>query len=622
MLVICTACGGGGNPSQTLPEPAPEKNTPPKVELLGARRIQLLHGANYEDAGAVAHDKQDGDITDKIVTEGLPINTSVAGDYEIRYTVTDSESAVAEVARRVIVSENESPTITLLGANEISVNEGARFVDPGAEASDIEDGELTSKIEVENGVNTEVPGNYKVFYRVSDSAGATASVERDISVIGKPSEYSHIPITIDKEGFSSFQPQSDSKLIYVSSSSGDDFNDGLSPKTAVKSIAKGKELLRDGFPDWLLLKIGDEWSEGLGRWVKSGRSAKQPMIVTSYGTGLTRPLLLTGARSGIRASGGGGSPKQVDYLVFSGLHFYAETRDPDSDSFSNTDGASGIVWLRGSTYLLIEDNCFDHYQTGIAIMDISDLNVSGVEIRKNVIVDSFSTDGHSQGIYIQETEGVTIEENIFDHNGWHESLSGAQATKFNHSIYIQGDNLDVQIKNNIISRSSSHGMQLRPGGLIEGNFLIRNPISILLGMSDVSDDDGVVVNNVILNGNDIGSEPRGWGIDFKPENNGVIKNNIVAHVLTDSGNRFGIKTSDYATYSGNVVYDWEEIRGAQENYVDPKRTIEEYNVLMGGEATFDSFVEKIRAQSRLDWNPDYSTESLNRFFREGFSPKE
>src|SRR5579872_362178 len=49
-------------------------------------------------------------------------------------------------------------------------------------------------------------------------------------------------------------------IYYVSSSAGNDANDGLSPATAVKTIAKGRSLMRDGFPDWLLLNRGDVWT--------------------------------------------------------------------------------------------------------------------------------------------------------------------------------------------------------------------------------------------------------------------------------------------------------------------------------------------------------------------------
>ncbi|MCA0894909.1 immunoglobulin-like domain-containing protein [Microbulbifer agarilyticus] len=617
IMLICTGCGGW-NP----PDPGDgDTNSPPEIRLIGANNVQLHHGEAYEDAGATANDNEDGDLTDQIVVTGLPITSNVPGNYVIGYRVTDSDGESASIERLVNVAENNAPTINLNGAASLEVEENTEFSDPGATANDAEDGNLNAKIDVTGEVDTATAGTYELSYSVTDSAGATAETTRMVTVVQASSPFSHIPITIEKAGFTTILPASDSRLIYVSSSTGDNANDGLTPETAVNSITRGKDLLRDGSPDWLLLKIGDEWQEGLGKWLKSGRSASEPMVVTAYGEGTKRPLLMSGTKDGLRASGGGGSPQIIDNLVFSGLHLYSETRDPDSSSFTQVSTNRGINWYRGCSYLLFEDNYIEHYKEGIQIHDLDNLDISGVVIRRNVIVDSYATDAHSQGIYVSQTEGVLIEENIFDHNGWHATYPGAVATKFNHSIYIQSDNTDIDIKNNIISRSSSHGMQLRPGGIIEGNFLIRNPISILLGRATNSPSDGQIINNVVLNGNDIGPGDlrRGWGIDFNTQNNGLVKNNIVAHVMSDASNRFAIKESENATYINNIVYKWEEGTDDPGNYIDPERTIEEFDQLMGGAGTYDSFIGNIRAQSRLTWNPDYSVGEIRQFFIDGFS---
>lgn len=620
ILLVCTACGEGGI---TAPPPKENpQNSPPEIVLLGESGIQIGYGEEYIDSGATASDKEDGALTEKIATSGLPVPSTKPGEYIVLYEVTDSGGADASVQRKVTVLENKPPIITLNDGASIEVIQSSTFNDPGATASDPEEGDLTSQIEVLGSVDTDVVGEYQIQYRVNDSVGEQATETRVVSVVAKPSPYAHIPITKEKDGFTTFFPVTDSKLVYVSMSQGDDSNDGLSVERPVKTISRGKDLLRDGSPDWMLLKIGDRWPEGLGRWTKSGRSESEPMVVAAYGEGKQRPLLESGSRDGLRVSGGRGSPKVVTNLVISGLHFYANTRDPKSPEFTEVTKTRGVNWFRGTTFLLIEDNYFQAYKEGIQIDDLDDLNVSGVVIRKNVITDSFSTDTHSQGLYIARTEEVLVEQNIFDHNGWNENYPGAQPTKFNHSIYIQGNNLEVEIRGNIISRSSSHGMQLRPGGNISGNFLIRNPISIFLGLSDVREYDGNVVDNVVLNGNDIGPGDmrRGWGIDLGRDINASIENNIVAHVLSDSGSRFSIKEFKSASYKNNVAYKWEEGTNDPTGYPDPERTIEEYDALMGGEGTFDSFIENIRAQSRLDWNPDYSVEKINAFFRNGFAP--
>jgi len=58
-------------------------------------------------------------------------------------------------------------------------------------------------------------------------------------------------------------------------------------------------------------------------------------------------------------------------------------------------------------------------------------------VRRNVVTDSYSTDSHAQGIYVSKVAKLTIEENFFTHNGFNETVPGAEKTIFNHNIYLQ-----------------------------------------------------------------------------------------------------------------------------------------------------------------------------------------
>src|SRR6266705_2770789 len=53
---------------------------------------------------------------------------------------------------------------------------------------------------------------------------------------------------LDANGWTVFTPSADTMAIYVSNSTGNDANNGLSATTPVKTIAKGYSLLRSGFP--------------------------------------------------------------------------------------------------------------------------------------------------------------------------------------------------------------------------------------------------------------------------------------------------------------------------------------------------------------------------------------
>src|SRR5262249_47758043 len=96
---------------------------------------------------------------------------------------------------------------------------------------------------------------------------------------------------LDTNGWTVFTPSADTKMTYVSSSTGNDFNDGRTINTPVKTLYKGASLLRSGYPDWLLLKKGDTWTDQAletapgDNFGRGGRSSTEPMLVASYGTG-------------------------------------------------------------------------------------------------------------------------------------------------------------------------------------------------------------------------------------------------------------------------------------------------------------------------------------------------
>jgi hypothetical protein len=69
------------------------------------------------------------------------------------------------------------------------------------------------------------------------------------------------PVAKRVEGFSSFEPDETSRVVYVSSSEGSDDFDGLSPSRPVKTLTKGSSLVRGGAYDFLLLKRGDTFRD-------------------------------------------------------------------------------------------------------------------------------------------------------------------------------------------------------------------------------------------------------------------------------------------------------------------------------------------------------------------------
>ncbi|HTF87142.1 MAG TPA: right-handed parallel beta-helix repeat-containing protein [Planctomycetota bacterium] len=367
-------------------------------------------------------------------------------------------------------------------------------------------------------------------------------------------------------GWTSFTASADTRTVYVSAS-GNDQNDGLAPTRPKRTLAAGVSRLRHGFPDWLLLERGSAWHESLGAWKLSGRSASEPMLVSSFGDSEERPLLLTGTHGGIWTNGGGGTPASIDNLALVGLCFRADGYEGGGDCI-------GAQFLQPASRLLIEDCAFEGYSTNIVLQGRGGRH-SDLRVRRCVIVDAYTihaTGGHSQGLYAFAVDGLLLEENLFDHNGWNESVAGAGADIFSHDIYIDNGNTKVAVRGNIIANASSHGMQLRPGGAVVDNLFLGNSIALSIGGGNHPEPGGVqaeVRENVIVDGKNIDEDnPRGWGIWLANIASGQVANNLIASntrgtqpwAITLDGLHRGDETASIGIHGlaieKNVVFDW------------------------------------------------------------------
>lgn len=349
------------------------------------------------------------------------------------------------------------------------------------------------------------------------------------------------------EGYTQLMPAQDTKFIFVSSTRGDDANDGLSPERPKRTIDSARRLVRNGYPDWVLLRRGDEWAEEF-RWSGNGRGVEDPMVITTYGEG-ARPVV----RPPAGKNGFFIGTSNLRYLAITGLEF----RAPEGGT-----GHSGIrIVADTGEGLLIEDCLVSGFKDNLSIIGNRSLGgMDLVRIRRNVVVDAAAPlGGHSQGFYADALDDLVVEENVFDHNGWNESGT-CPPTIFNHNIYVQSTCGPAVVRDNIIARGSSHGLQLRPGGTAENNLFIRNALAM-----HTSRGDSTIRRNVVLEGRDLdATTPRGFGIEIKPIVSGVVEQNIIAHRLAESPDGYGFQLHNSDTgitdfnvmIRDNIVYDW------------------------------------------------------------------
>ena len=80
--------------------------------------------------------------------------------------------------------DTDPPLITINGDSELTLEAGANYTELGAKATDNEDGDLSGSILVTGEVNTKIPGVYKIFYGLKDSAGNEAvTITRTVFVV-------------------------------------------------------------------------------------------------------------------------------------------------------------------------------------------------------------------------------------------------------------------------------------------------------------------------------------------------------------------------------------------------------------------------------------------------------
>jgi Right handed beta helix region len=460
--------------------------------------------------------------------------------------------------------------------------------------------------------------------------------------------------TVGADGWTILTPSADSRLIYVSSSDGNDANSGTSD-APLATINKALRQMRDGFPDWLLLKRGDEFLAD-DKIEKGGRSASEPLVISEYGTG-PRPVI---NGSGFWYYSSNSPPGfSLNYVAITGIEFRASGLKQ-----------KGLDLGGGMSNILIENNVFSGYYVGVHIHEWGDVSVplEDVTFRRNSIIDA---DG--QGLLANNIDTFLVEENLFDYNGYGEGYGNdpgeSGPTVFKHNAYL-AKLVNLTARGNIFSRASNFGLKLA-----------TNEFE---GFTDFTVENNLFFNNGITMSNSSGLPP---GITQYRFNRGVVKDNVFTEVgrtfvsgqvqdmgawLTNTadirwdGNYFVHKLPLAGnpilhwgdserhrdiTVENSVVYDWtlgddgtrqtyfehnayrespsggvtnlqlinNEIDLSAASYVDSTRTVGSYFAAIGGVDNAVAFMATARNMSKANWDPAFTADAVNDYIRAGFA---
>ncbi len=396
---------------------------------------------------------------------------------------------------------------------------------------------------------------------------------------------------LDSEGWTILDKANSTKILYVSSTDGNDgtavvYNpndsvigsDPIQPTGTVQAfatVAAAANNVSNGEAAWILLKRGDTFFESLVP--KSGASPTMPFVYASYGSSNQVPLLKTGSQPGFFYC-----CNTIQYTSIIGLSFYAHTRNPDDPDYIDSNGSTGINLYSNAgqqiNHILFEGNIFRFYISNV-IQGPGTLD--NIVLRRNLILDNYSETAHSQGLFAARVDGMILDDNIFDHNGWYKqsinsdnSKKDGQATIFNHNTYF-ALNHNITFSNNSFYRPSSVGTKWTadegPASTTNiqmiNNFFHDCEVGISIGGNDATN--SYRFQNITISDNVLSAMGRSqqtnrtlaWYIWVDDWDGGIINDNFLLHQdyapITYTRGIFVLGDTQDATIENNILYNLE-----------------------------------------------------------------
>ncbi len=177
----------------------------PIISLNGDNPLYLEQSTQFIDPGASVVDAVDKNISADLISISGVVDIDKAGEYVLRYDFVDSDGFAADqLVRQVIVADTLEPLLTLIGDSTMRLECGVEATDPGANAHDFVDGDITNTIKItsnlllqDNLINTSAKVNSSINYEVADSAGNEAvPVERLVNVVDSLAPQITIPFSL------------------------------------------------------------------------------------------------------------------------------------------------------------------------------------------------------------------------------------------------------------------------------------------------------------------------------------------------------------------------------------------------------------------------------------------
>ena len=192
-------------PAPSTPAPSPPPTTPPTVlqtpeptiqqkgipvisfnETPEIVKINLGNGYIEQSDAVTAYqmiDDQEVDLTYKL-RHSSNVNTRVAGDYQVKYWVSDDSNPPQTTVRyrSVEIIDETKPILVIHGDNPMEVNINSKYTELGVTAHDNGNVIADTDIQIDSNVDTSNAGEYSVIYTVDDGHGNVTSKTRKVII--------------------------------------------------------------------------------------------------------------------------------------------------------------------------------------------------------------------------------------------------------------------------------------------------------------------------------------------------------------------------------------------------------------------------------------------------------
>jgi len=180
-LVTYHVSDATGNTASASRQVTVADTLPPQVVVSGPDPLHHKVLRPFAPPAATAVDQCEGVLP--VVIQGS-VDANVVGDYYLTYESVDGAANMGQFFLTVRVVADLPPDLTLNGAETVMLDCGNGYAEPGWNAVDEEDGDLTASVSVSGAppAGPLGPGSWTVTYAVTDFAGNTVTAQRTVMV--------------------------------------------------------------------------------------------------------------------------------------------------------------------------------------------------------------------------------------------------------------------------------------------------------------------------------------------------------------------------------------------------------------------------------------------------------